>query len=206
MSSIFSGDADSKSAPMLSDTEDGISLPSGKEMTTVSNDTARVVDGSSVNVAVAQARPEDTEHLRRKENVFFALFRKPLVEIQRVNPRISKAVWGEINPLFISKLLVSFHFPPSPFFSSDAQIDPPPVIMDDEGQVQNEEDRESMTGFRLIRTMMLFRDEWVLLSTGIFILFFQMFLSTYLPQLTKTFNEASSVSPVTLLSVIIRRF
>lgn len=81
----------------------------GAEMIEVSP-SSRVVDASMVNVTVALSRPEDTEHLRRKENVFFALFRKPLVEVQRVNPRIAKSEWGDINPLFISKLLVNFNF------------------------------------------------------------------------------------------------
>jgi hypothetical protein len=30
--------------------------------------------------------------------------------VQRVNPRIAKSEWGDINPLFISKLLVNFNF------------------------------------------------------------------------------------------------
>ncbi len=107
-------DADSKSARMLGDTEDAHALSgaSGEEMYSVSSGTARVVNASSVNVAVARPRPEDTEHLRRRENVFFALFRKPQTEVQRVNPRIAASEWGEMNSLFISKLLVNIHFSP----------------------------------------------------------------------------------------------
>jgi hypothetical protein len=102
--------SDSKSARMLGESDEADTHSSvGAEMSEVTP-SSRVVDASFVNVTVALSRPEDTEHLRRKENVFFALFRKPLVEVQRVNPRIAKSEWGDINPLFISKLLVNFNF------------------------------------------------------------------------------------------------
>jgi hypothetical protein len=65
--------------------------------------------------------------------------------------------------------------------------------MDDDGQIQNEEDREVMGGVRLIRTLRMFKDEWFLITVGFFIIFFQVVASTYLPQLSKTFSDATSV-------------
>jgi uncharacterized membrane protein len=65
--------------------------------------------------------------------------------------------------------------------------------MDDEGQVQNEEDRESMTGVRLMRTLRLFQDEAFLIGIGFLIVLIQVAISTYLPQLTRVFSEATCV-------------
>jgi hypothetical protein len=75
------------------------------------------------------------------------------------------------------------------------KIDPPPVIMDDDGQIQHEEDREVMGGVRLIRTLRMFKDEWFLITVGFLIIFFQVLASTYLPQLNKVFNDATSAPP-----------
>ncbi len=194
-------DADSKSVRMLGADEDAHAQSGsdvGEEMYSVSSGTARVVDGSSVNVAVARPRPEDTEHLRRKENVFFALFRKPQIEVQRVNPRIAASEWGEMNSLFISKLLVRSMFALCISLIA-VQVDPPPVITDDEGQVQLEEDRQSMTGVRLWRTVKLFQDEKFLISVAFLILILQTALGFYIPQLTRVFSEATSDPHFTLL-------
>lgn len=118
-------ESDSKSARMLGEIDEADTRSSaGAEMNEVTS--SRVVDASFVNVTVALSRPEDTEHLRRKENVFFALFRKPLVEVQRVNPRIAKSEWGDINPLFVSKLLVNYHYIPFILRSLPSRSTPPP--------------------------------------------------------------------------------
>jgi hypothetical protein len=66
-----------------------------------------VVDASSVAVVMARSRAQDIENLTRKENMFFALFRAPALHVEAVNPRVAKADWGEMNPLFVSKLLVT---------------------------------------------------------------------------------------------------
>jgi hypothetical protein len=73
------------------------------------------------------------------------------------------------------------------------QVSPPPISIDDEGQIQHEEDREVMGGVRVMRTIRLFRDEALLLCIGIFIQFLSVAMNAYLPQLTKAFNEATFV-------------
>jgi hypothetical protein len=105
---------DDKSAPMLRDDalEDSkssgrVSEKENREMANLESAAPlRVIDASNVNVLVAQSRIQDTEYLQRKENAFFALFRQPS-ELQKPNPRILKAQWGELNPHFIAKLLVT---------------------------------------------------------------------------------------------------
>ncbi len=74
--------------------------------------------------------------------------------------------------------------------------------MDDDGQIENEEDREVMGGVRLIRTLRMFKDEWFLISVGFLIIFLQVVASTYLPQLNKTFNDATSVTHPSLPSLL----
>lgn len=68
---------------------------------------ATVVAASDVNILVAQSRAQDTEYLQKKESAFFALFRKPEEERGKTNPRIAQSTWGDVNPLFVSKLLVN---------------------------------------------------------------------------------------------------
>jgi hypothetical protein len=103
---------DDKTVPML-DGSNSDTVTSGNEMDLLTRSgRARTVEASSVSVAFAQTRSQDTEHLRRKENVFYALFRKPQEEIRRVNPRIAEAEWGDLNPHFMSKLLVSSRIQP----------------------------------------------------------------------------------------------
>jgi hypothetical protein len=70
------------------------------------------------------------------------------------------------------------------------QVDPPPVTMDDEGQVTLEEDRVSMKGVRLWRTVQLFRSETFTIGVGILIIFVQVAMSLYIPQLTQLYQEA----------------
>jgi hypothetical protein len=79
-------ETDSKSVPMLGFTED----ERAKE---ISLGTAIVVDESSVNVAVALSLPEDTTHLRRKEDTCFALSQTPHSEVQRVHSRNAPSQW-----------------------------------------------------------------------------------------------------------------
>jgi hypothetical protein len=74
------------------------------------------------------------------------------------------------------------------------QIDPPPVIVDDEGQVQNEEDRPVQGSVRVWRTLKLFKDEALLISFGFFLQFIAISASMYSPQLTKIFSEAQYVA------------
>ena len=66
--------------------------------------------------------------------------------------------------------------------------------MDEEGQVSKEEDRIAMGGVRLWRTVMLFRDEFFLLTVGFLILFVQAASTTYLPKLSKAYSEALFVA------------
>ena len=85
--------------------------------------------------------------------------------------------------------------PLHPVYSSltPVQIDPPPVIMDDEGQVQNEEDRPAMGSVRVWRTLKLFKDEAFLIVFGFLLQFIAISASMYGPQLTKIFSEAQYV-------------
>ena len=153
---------------------------------------SRPVASSSVNVLVAQSRIQDTEYLQRKENAFFALFRNP-PEIQRTSSRISKAQWGELNPHFVSKLLVTSGFQPFCILLTLDQVDPPPVILTEDGQIQNEEDRPVYGSVRVWRTFRLFKDEALLISIGFVLQFIAIAASMYSPQLTKVFSEAQCV-------------
>jgi cbb3-type cytochrome oxidase subunit 3 len=73
------------------------------------------------------------------------------------------------------------------------QINPPPVNFDDEGQVQNEEDRPAMGSVRVWRTLKLFKDEAFLIVFGFLLQFIAISASMYGPQLTKIFSEAQYV-------------
>ena len=74
------------------------------------------------------------------------------------------------------------------------QINPPPVNFDDEGQVQNEEDRPAMGSVRVWRTLKLFKDEAFLIVFGFLLQFIAISASMYGPQLTKIFSEAQYVA------------
>ncbi len=50
-----------------------------------------------------------------------------------------------------------------------------------------------MTGVRVMRTLRLFQDEAFLIGIGFLIVLIQVALSTYLPQLTRVFSEATCV-------------
>ncbi len=101
---------DPKSVRMLGDTDDS-SFDSSRAtllQDISSPDSFRVVDSDQLRVQVAQPRPEDTQMLRRRESVFFALFPDGAPEAHKANPRMKATDWGDVNPLFVSKLLVSF--------------------------------------------------------------------------------------------------
>ena len=66
--------------------------------------------------------------------------------------------------------------------------------MDEEGQVSKEEDQIAMGGVRLWRTVMLFRDEFFLLTVGFLILFVQVAATTYIPKLSKAYSESLFVA------------
>jgi hypothetical protein len=62
--------------------------------------------------------------------------------------------------------------------------------VDQEGQVTLEEDRQSMGSSRLVRTLFLFKDEALILSIGFVIVFIQVAMSTFIPQLSQAYQEA----------------
>ena len=84
-------------------------------------------------------------------------------------------------------------------YSLRLQVDPPPVSMDEEGQVTLEEDRVSMKGVRLWRTELLFRSEMLTIGVGILIIFIQVAANLYIPQLTQLYQEAMLVASFVLL-------
>ena len=57
-------------------------------------------------------------------------------------------------------------------------------------QVVLEEDREVMGDKKIWRSVLLFRDEWPLLSAGFLLLFLQVVCSQFIPQLTKAYSNA----------------
>jgi hypothetical protein len=65
--------------------------------------------------------------------------------------------------------------------------------MNDDGQIQNEEDRPAQGSVRVWRTIKLFRDEALLISIGFLLQFIAIAASMYSPQLTKVFSEAQCV-------------
>jgi hypothetical protein len=67
---------------------------------------AKAVSADKVKVQGALSRAKDTESLRRKENTFFSLFRSNDVGATKSSMRIKNAKWSELNPHFVSKLLV----------------------------------------------------------------------------------------------------
>ena len=69
---------------------------------------AKTVSADKVKVQGALSRAQDTESLRKKENSFYSLFRKNDVAIKS-STRVKKAKWSELNPHFVSKLLVIKH-------------------------------------------------------------------------------------------------
>ena len=102
--------ADSKRVPMLLDTDDSFHSTTDFQMTTVeSTKSAMIVTYSNPShLRIAIARAQDTEHLRRPNNVFFTLFKiAPPDPRATTHRRAQAAEWSDINPIFISKLLVS---------------------------------------------------------------------------------------------------
>jgi hypothetical protein len=110
----------SSKVSMLKDTDDAPvssgSLLSATILDELTSDGAvKVVPADSVKVAGALSRAEDTDALQTKQSSFFSLFRNPLLT-SRGNSRIARATWGDTNPHFVSKLLVSFPFLKHSFF------------------------------------------------------------------------------------------
>ena len=103
--------ADSKRVPMLLDTDDSDHRATEFTMTGVeSTESAMIVTESNPShLRIAVARPQDTEHLRRRNNVLFTLFKiDPPDPRVTANRRVQAAEWSDINTLFIAKLLVSY--------------------------------------------------------------------------------------------------
>jgi hypothetical protein len=78
--------------------------------------------------------------------------------------------------------------------------------MDEEGQVTLEEDRVSMKGVRLWRTVQLFRSEVFTIGVGILIIFVQVAMNLYIPQLTQLYQEALLVVPCCTATLIQLKF
>jgi hypothetical protein len=78
--------------------------------------------------------------------------------------------------------------------------------MDEEGQVTLEEDRVSMKGVRLWRTVQLFRSEMFTIGVGILIIFVQVAMNLYIPQLTQLYQEALLVVPCCTPTLIQLKF
>ncbi len=73
------------------------------------------------------------------------------------------------------------------------KIDPPPVTINDEGTATLEEDMVTGGGVRLWRTLLLFREELPLIVIGFIIVFVQVAMSAFIPQLTQSYQEAMFV-------------
>ncbi len=96
---------------MLDDVNDvasteGTSLVGGTDLIEIGH-VAKTVNADKVKVQGALSRAQDTQSLREKENSFFSLFRTNDVAATKSNLRVKNAKWSELNPLFVSKLLVT---------------------------------------------------------------------------------------------------
>jgi hypothetical protein len=89
---------------------DESSLKEATELESSSKTLVRVVDADTVEVQGSLIRPQDTENLREKQGFFMSLFKEKLTDAASSNARAKKAVWGDQNPMFVSKLLVSETF------------------------------------------------------------------------------------------------
>jgi hypothetical protein len=96
---------------MLLDTDDSVRSATEFQMTAaeITESAVIVTESNPSHLRIAVARHQDTEHLRRRNNVFFTLFKiDPPDPRVTANRRVQAAEWSDINPLFISKLLVSY--------------------------------------------------------------------------------------------------